>query len=160
MSSRYDCIVVGAGHNGLVCAATLARSGRKVLVLEAQGQIGGAALTREFAPGFQVSACAHIVHQLRADVLRDLELEAHGLKWAARDMPTTALGADGARLRLGGELGGPDAAAFKSYTAQMRRFAEALVPVLGACAAAAWHVRLEGLRGAGTTRMANPQTRP
>ena len=130
MSGRYDCIVVGAGHNGLVCAATLARSGRSVLVLEAQGQVGGAALTREFAAGFQVSACAHIVHQLRADLLRDLELEAHGLKWAARAMPTTALGADGIRLRAGEESSGPDGAAFKAYSAQMQRFAQALVPVL------------------------------
>jgi phytoene dehydrogenase-like protein len=130
LSRRYDCIVVGAGHNGLVCAATLAKSGRSVLVLEAQGQVGGAALTREFAPGFQVSACAHIVHQLRADLLRDLELEAHGLKWAARAMPTTALGADGARIRVGEEPGGADAAAFKAYSAQMQRFAQALAPVL------------------------------
>ena len=129
MSERYDCIVVGAGHNGLVCASTLARGGRSVLVLEAQTQVGGAALTREFAPGFQVSACAHLVHQLRADLVRELDLASHGLKWAAQAMPTTALGADGARLRLGEELGS-DAAAFSAYAAQMQRFANALVPAL------------------------------
>jgi phytoene dehydrogenase-like protein len=60
-ASRYDCIVIGAGHNGLVCAAGLARGGRSVLVVEARPQVGGAALTREFAPGFQVSACAHLL---------------------------------------------------------------------------------------------------
>lgn len=129
MSGRYDCIVVGAGHNGLVCAATLAKGGRSVLVLEAQGQVGGAALTREFAPGFQVSACAHLVHQLRADLVRELELEKHGLKWAAQAMPTTALGAEGGRLRVGEDLGA-DAAAFSAYGAQMQRFAAALVPAL------------------------------
>ena len=57
-SARYDCIVIGAGHHGLICAATLARGGRSVLVVEAQSQVGGAALTRELAPGFKVSACA------------------------------------------------------------------------------------------------------
>jgi len=60
----YDCIIVGAGHNGLVCANYLARSGRKVLVLEAADRVGGAAITRDFAPGFRVSACAHLLHQM------------------------------------------------------------------------------------------------
>ena len=50
MSGTYDCIVIGGGHNGLVCAAYLARGGRSVLVVEAAGQVGGAAVTREFAP--------------------------------------------------------------------------------------------------------------
>ncbi|MFZ1098528.1 MAG: FAD-dependent oxidoreductase, partial [Steroidobacteraceae bacterium] len=57
----YDCIVVGGGHNGLTCAAYLARGRRSVLVLEAGAQVGGAAVTREFAPGFRVSACAHLL---------------------------------------------------------------------------------------------------
>ena len=63
---RYDCVVIGAGHNGLVCAAALARAGRSVLVVEAGNQVGGAALTREFAPGFRVSAGEHIPHANRA----------------------------------------------------------------------------------------------
>jgi phytoene dehydrogenase-like protein len=128
--SRYDCIVVGAGHNGLVCAATLARGGRSVLVVEAQPQVGGAALTREFSPGFHVSACAHLAHLMRADLVRDLDLSAHGLKWAARSMPTTALTADGTALQVGEGLVGPDGGAYAAYSAQMRRFAKALIPLL------------------------------
>jgi phytoene dehydrogenase-like protein len=129
-AARYDCIVIGAGHNGLVCAATLARGGRSVLVVEAQSQPGGAALTREFAPGFQVSACAHLVHQMRADLMRELDLGAHGLKWAAQAMPTTALSEAGAPLKIGAGVAGPDADAYAAYSAQMRRFAAALNPLL------------------------------
>ena len=132
MSGRYDCIVIGAGHNGLVCAATLARGGRSVLVLEAQPGVGGAAATREFAPGFRVSACAHLLHLMPADLIRDLDLESHGLAFAARAMPTTALQSGAAPLSIHqGALSGADAASFGAYTDQMRRFARALVPVLG-----------------------------
>ncbi len=105
-------------------------AGRSVLVLEAHHQVGGAALTREFAPGFQVSACAHLVHLMPAALVEDLRLSSHGLKWAAQSMPTTALVADGAPLAIGADLPGADATAYGRYSARMGRFARALVPLL------------------------------
>ena len=129
--ARYDCIVIGGGHNGLVCAATLARGGRSVLLLEAHSQVGGAALTREFAPGFQVSACAHLVHLMPAELMHELQLSAHGLEWAAEAMPTAALVPDGAAaLTVGLGLSGADAAAYARYSGEMQRFGKALAPLL------------------------------
>jgi phytoene dehydrogenase-like protein len=129
----YDCIVVGGGHNGLTCAAYLARGGRSVLVLEAGAQVGGAAVTREFAPGFRVSACAHLL-QAPATVLRELRLSAHGLKLAPGALPTLALG-DGAHLLLGEPAAWPadagrDAGAYGPYQARLARLAAALRPLL------------------------------
>ena len=72
MTDKYDAIVVGGGHNGLVCAALLGRAGKNVMVLEANGQVGGAAITREFTDGYTVSACAHLLYQLQPVVQKEL----------------------------------------------------------------------------------------
>jgi phytoene dehydrogenase-like protein len=125
---------VGGGHNGLVCAAYLARGGRSVLVLEAADAVGGAAVTREFAPGFRVSACAHLLHSMSGAMIRDLRLEDHGLKFSARQMPTFALSTDGAPIALGATAvtGATveDAAAYPGYVGLLNRLAEALRPML------------------------------
>jgi phytoene dehydrogenase-like protein len=129
--SRYDCIVIGGGHNGLVCAAYLARGGRSVLVVEAADKVGGAAVTREFSPGFQVSACAHLLHSMSSAMIKELRLEEHGLAFAAREMPTVALAVEGPPLLLGtGGLSVGDAANYSSYTALLNRLAGALNPLL------------------------------
>lgn len=80
----HDAIIIGAGHNGLTCAYYLARKGLKVAVLEAGGTVGGAAVTDEFLPGFRNSAASYTVSLLNPKVIRDLELERHGLKVVLR----------------------------------------------------------------------------
>lgn len=132
MTEHNSVIVIGAGHNGLVCASDLARAGRKVLVLEAAAQPGGAAVTREFAPGFRVSSVAHLLHLLDPAIERELALVRHGLEYAKTGLRTIALSPQQPPLVLGdGEvLGGPiseaDRAALSAYAARMRRFANVI----------------------------------
>ncbi|HET9702952.1 MAG TPA: FAD-dependent oxidoreductase, partial [Vicinamibacterales bacterium] len=76
---RYDAIVIGGGHNGLTCAAYLARAGRQVLVLERRHVLGGAAVTEEVFPGFKYSVCSYAVSLLRPEIIRELGLARHGL---------------------------------------------------------------------------------
>lgn len=79
MTKQYDAIIIGAGHNGLVNAAYLARAGKKVLVLERRDIIGGATVTEEIVPGFKFSVFSYLVSLLRPDIIRDLNLPKHGL---------------------------------------------------------------------------------
>jgi len=132
MTERDRIIIVGAGHNGLVCAAYLAKAGRDVLVLEAADRVGGAAVTREFAPGYRVSACAHLLYALDADIRRELELESHGLRSAHSNLKTVALEAAGEPLVLAGgrviagRLALDDAARLEDFHARLLRFAHVL----------------------------------
>ncbi|HEX2713189.1 MAG TPA: NAD(P)/FAD-dependent oxidoreductase, partial [Candidatus Acidoferrales bacterium] len=80
VNPRYDAIVIGAGHNGLVHAAYLARAGVKVLVLERRHIVGGAAVTEETFPGFKFSVCSYVVSLLRPEIIRELDLWRHGLE--------------------------------------------------------------------------------
>jgi len=76
----YDVIIAGGGHNGLACAAYLARAGRKVLVLERRERVGGAAMSEEVFPGFRFSVFSYVVSLLRPEIIRELELARHGLQ--------------------------------------------------------------------------------
>ncbi len=77
---KYDAIVIGGGHNGLTCAAYLARAGRRVLALERRHVLGGAAVTEEIVPGFKYSVCSYVVSLLRPEIIRDLDLPRHGME--------------------------------------------------------------------------------
>jgi len=119
---RFDAIVVGGGHNGLTAAAYLARAGRRTLVLEARPMLGGACVTEELWPGFQVSRAAYVAGLVRPAVVRELELARHGLVFLPRD-PSSFTPLPGG----GGLLMGRDAAATAASVAQFsHRDAEAL----------------------------------
>ena len=100
MAETRDVVIVGGGHNGLVAAFYLAKAGFKPLVLESRAQVGGAAITEEFHPGFRCSTLAHTLGPLRADVARDMQLEKRGLKLISPDISAVSLLPDNGALVL------------------------------------------------------------
>lgn len=78
--TRYDALIVGAGHNGLVTACYLAKAGLRTLVVEKNDWVGGAAVSRSIYPGFTYSNCSYVSSLLRPEIMRDLDLPAHGLQ--------------------------------------------------------------------------------
>jgi phytoene dehydrogenase-like protein len=101
---KYDAIVIGAGHNGLVCAHYLARAGMKVLVLERRYIVGGAAVTEEFYPGFRNSVASYAVSLLNPKVIADMDLHRHGLTIVERTIANFLPLPEGGGLRVGGGL--------------------------------------------------------
>lgn len=129
-----DALIIGGGHNGLVCAAYLARAGLSVIVLERRHVLGGAAVTQEFHPGYRNSTLSYTVSLLNPKVIAELGLHAHGLRIVERPLANFLPTEDGGHLKTGG--GGTqrelahhsvrDAAALPAYEAELDRIADVL----------------------------------
>lgn len=104
MAPRFDAVIIGGGHNGLVCAAYLAAGGLRVCVVERRGILGGAAVTEEFYPGFRNSTASYTVSLLNPRVIRDLHLAAHGLRIIERPFSNFLPLPDTGYLKVGGDL--------------------------------------------------------
>lgn len=133
-ATTYDAVIVGGGHNGLVCGAYLASAGLKVVVLERRGVVGGAAVTEEFHPGFRNSVASYTVSLLNPKVIRDLDLAAHGLKIVERKVSNFLPLPDGRYLKTGAgqtaeevsKFSAKDAAKLDDYAVQLNLVADIL----------------------------------
>ena len=134
-SRNDDVLIIGGGHNGLVCAAYLAAAGLKVRVLERRQLVGGAAVTEEFHPGFRNSTASYTVSLLRPQVIADMKLQDHGYRVVERQISNFLPFAD-SYLKLGGGMertvaefarfSKADAAAYPAYDAALSRVAGVL----------------------------------
>ncbi|MBD13919.1 MAG: amine oxidase [Planctomycetaceae bacterium] len=141
---KYDCILIGGGHNGLVCAAYLAKAGRKVCVLERRHVLGGCAATEELWPGYRVSTAAYVISLFQTSIIRELRLKEYGLKILPRSPSSFTPLPDGRSLTMGPDAGLNqreiskfslrDAEAYPRYEALLERVAATLEPVLSEAA--------------------------
>ena len=130
----HDAVIIGGGHNGLVCAAYLAMAGLKVVVLERRGVVGGAAVTEEFHPGFRNSVASYTVSLLNPKIIRDLRLAEQGLRIVARKIANFLPLDDGRYLKVGGgrtaqevaKFSSGDAARLDDYAARLETVADVL----------------------------------
>jgi phytoene dehydrogenase-like protein len=135
MTTRYDALIIGGGHNGLVCAFYLARAGLKVRILERRDVIGGACVTEEFAPGFRNSTASYTVSLLRPKVIKDMQLHERGWRIIERTI-SNFFPLENDYLKLGGgtdrtqaefaRFSAKDAATFPAYEEALERVAEVL----------------------------------
>ncbi|MES2054663.1 MAG: FAD-dependent oxidoreductase, partial [Pseudomonadota bacterium] len=135
MTKSYDAVIIGGGHNGLVCAFYLAKAGMKVRVLERRDVIGGACVTEEFHPGFRNSTASYTVSLLRPKVIKDMRLHERGWKIIERTISNFFPHDDG-YLKLGGgtartqaefaRFSPKDAETFPKYEEALERVAEVL----------------------------------
>jgi phytoene dehydrogenase-like protein len=138
MAKRYDAVVIGGGHNGLTTAAYLAKAGRKIVVLEKNPMLGGAAVTVEEYPGFKYSAMSYVVSLLRPEIIRELDLPKHGLEILPLDGTITPLDDDslwrvndhGATVRELRRWSKNDAEAYEEYGLLMAEMARFIKPIL------------------------------
>ena len=136
MTRTYDAVIIGAGHNGLVCAFYLARAGLKVRIVEARDTVGGAAVTQEFHPGFRNSVASYTVSLLQPKVIADMKLADHGYRVIERPVSNFLPQEAGGYLLLGGGLertqaefrkfSARDAAVLPDYYAALENVAEVL----------------------------------
>jgi len=142
--SRFDAVVVGGGHNGLVCAAYLARAGKKVCVLERRHVLGGCATTEELWPGYKVSTAAYVISLFLPQIIRELKLKEYGFAVLPRSPSSFTPLPDGRSLLMGpdaalnhreiAKFSAKDADAYPKYNAFLERVAHVLEPVLSQAA--------------------------
>src|SRR5262245_13973674 len=140
VAGKFDCVVIGGGHNGLVTAAYLAKAGKKVCVLERRAVLGGCSCTEEPWPGFHISTAAYVISLFQPQIMRDLRLKQYGLYILPRQPSSFTPLLDGRSLTLGADLvdcqreiakfSGRDAEVYPKYNAMLERIAAVLEPVM------------------------------